>query len=164
MKALRLTRKSLEQMCAQARKEYPAECCGILVLGPEGGAIQVHPCENVQDRLHAEDPQQYPRQARTAYFIDPQEQYRIIAAAEKAGGQVAGFYHSHIDCQAYFSEEDKRRALFGDEPAWPEAAYLVLSVYGEEAGQPQREVKGYRCFAWDSEGGDFAEVGVEVLD
>ncbi len=105
-----LSRQDLDKIYAQAAAEYPAECCGVLTAPAGGGRSRSHLCENIQDRLHAEDPQQYPRAARTAYYIDPQELYNIISTAEKSGGSVSGFYHSHIDCEAYFSDEDKERA------------------------------------------------------
>ena len=148
---LQLGKQELETIYTQAAEEYPAECCGVLTRGGEEGNARVHPCENIQDRLHAEDPDQYPRDARIAYYMDPQELYNTISAAEKAGGGVAGFYHSHIDCEAYFSAEDKERAMVWDEPAYPEAVYLVVSVY-------DRTVKGYKCFAWDEGRRDFVEV------
>jgi len=154
---LELKKSDLDKVYAQAAAEYPDECCGILTVGADGGAAQVHICENIQDRLHTEDPERYPRQARIAYFIDPQELYNIISAAEKAGGRVVGFYHSHIDCEAYFSAEDKERAVVWDEPAYADAVYLVLSVY-------ERQVKAYKCFAWDETGRDFAEVDLAVVN
>ena len=155
---LKLKRKALEKLYAQAQAEYPAECCGILTLGAGEDCSQAHPCQNIQDRLHAENAADYPRTARTAYFIDPRELSRLIGAAEKTGGRISGFYHSHIDCPAYFSEEDQRRAMtmMGDEPDFPEAAYLVLSV-------DQGQVQGYKCFAWDEGQRDFAEVGLDVV-
>jgi proteasome lid subunit RPN8/RPN11 len=156
---LKLRRKDLEALQAQAQAEYPAECCGILSLGAGGEYSQIHPCRNIQDQLHAQNPADYPRTSRTAYFIDPRELSRLIAAAEQGGGQISGFYHSHIDCPAYFSEEDKRRAMtmMGDEPDFPEAAYLVLSV---DQGRHQP----YKCFSWDESTGDFAEVELVVVD
>lgn len=156
---LKLKRKDLEGLWAQALAEYPAECCGILTLGAEEDCSQVHPCRNIQDRLHAEHPADYPRTSRTAYFIDPGELNRLIGAAEKAGGRISGFYHSHIDCPAYFSDEDKRRAMtmMGDEPDFPEAAYLVLAV-------DQGKMQESKCFAWDEGRHDFAEVELVVAD
>jgi len=151
-----IRKQELQRIYAQAVEEYPAECCGVLTTGPHGGPSQVHPCKNIQDRLHAEDPEKYPRDEGIAYYIDPGELYEIISAAEKAGGKVSGFYHSHIDCQAYFSEEDKERAMVWDEPAYPEAMYLVVSVC-------DREVKGYKCFAWDGEKADFIEAELQEV-
>jgi len=154
---LKISKRDLDEICAQAVEEYPSECCGVLTIGREGGNPQVHRCENIQDRLHTEDPEKYPRDSRIAYFIDPQELYDIISAAEKAGGGVAGFYHSHIDCEAYFSEEDKERAVVWDEPAYPEAIYLVLSVQ-------KKEVKEFKCFVWETRKEDFVEVDLQVVD
>lgn len=154
---LRLKREDLQKIYAQAGAEYPAECCGVLTAAGEGGCSQVHPCQNIQDRLHQENPREYPRDSRIAYYLDPGELYRILADAQRAGSEISGFYHSHIDCDAYFSAEDRQRAMAWGEPAYPQAVYLVLSVWG-------RQVKGYRCFAWDAGKRDFAEVELEVVE
>ena len=155
---LKLTRAGLERIYQQAVDEHPAECCGILTADARAASSAVHPCANIQERLHAEDPDQYPRQPRTAYFIDRQEQFNIISAAERGGGRVSGFYHSHIDCDAYFSEEDAERAMaWGDEPAYADAAYLVVSVYGDG-------VRGHRAFEWKPDSRSFVEVQVEILE
>ena len=76
---------------------------------------------------------------------------------EKEGGAVSGFYHSHVDCEAYFSAEDKERAMAWDEPAYPEAIYLVVSVYGDDP-------RGSKAFAWDAAQTDFVEVEIAVQD
>ena len=148
---LQLRHEDLEKIHRQAEAEYPAECCGILTVGGDGSLSRVHPCENIQGRLHEEDPEQHPREPRHAYFIDPQEYLAISAAAEGAGGRVSGFYHSHIDCDAYFSAEDKERAMAWDEPAYPDAVYLVVSVYSGN-------VRGHKAFGWQSTCRDFSEV------
>ena len=153
---LKIDRDGLEEICAQAVEEYPAECCGILSAAADSALSQPHRCENIQDRLHAEDPEQYPRDARIAYFIDHGEQYRIIAAAERAGGRVTGFYHSHIDCGAYFSDEDCERTMVWDEPAYPEAVYLVVSVHADG-------VRGHKAFLWHEASRTYREVEVEVV-
>ena len=151
---LSLPTRDLDRIWAQAVSEYPAECCGVLTAR-EGRDVRVHPCQNIQDRLHAEEPEQHPRDARTAYYIEPQELYDIVAGTEQEGRQLWGFYHSHIDCPAYFSQEDKERATVWDEPAYPEAAWLVVSVEGGEA-------TGHKCFRWDEGSRDFLEVELAV--
>ena len=159
--------RDVERIYAQALAEYPHECCGLLVEKVPDGVTTAHPCTNVQQQRHEEDPKHYPRDASTAYLIDAGEQVRIEKAAEKAGGRISGYYHSHIDCAAYFSAEDERRTWIfnsreaGDDPDDPDAIYLVLSVCGEEAGS-QRQVQGYKCFAWD--GSRYAEVGVKIVE
>ncbi len=163
---LRIARRDVERIYAQALAEYPHECCGLLVEKVPDGVTAAHACTNVQQQRHEEDPKLYPRDASSAYLIDAGERLRIEQAAEKAGGRVSGYYHSHIDCAAYFSGEDERRTWIfnsreaGDDPDDPDAIYLVLSVCGEEAGS-QRQVQGYKCFAWY--GSRYAEVGVKIV-
>lgn len=151
---MRIPAEQWQRICRQAIREYPGECCGILTTA-EGGAVAVHPCRNIQGELHERDPVQYPRDSRIAYFIDPVELFRIIRSAEREGGQVAGFYHSHIDSDAYFSEEDTDRAMVWDEPAYPDAVYVVVSVY-------QDGVRGHRAFSWDPQRSDFSEVEIQI--
>lgn len=152
---MRIPEEQWRSICRQAIDEYPGECCGVLTTGEGGSPMAVHPCRNIQDELHERDPMQHPRDSRIAYYIDPAELFRIIKTVEREGGQVAGFYHSHIDCEAYFSEEDKDRAMMWDEPAYPEAVYLVVSVY-------QDGVRGHRAFSWDPERSNFDEVEIQI--
>ena len=155
MPVLRLSAQGMKKIVQHAEAQHPAECCGILTAGRGSRLSQVHPCENIQDRLHQEDPARFPRNSRIAYFIDSQEQFRIVSAAQRQGGRVSGFYHSHVDCDAYFSDEDKERAMAWGEPAFPDAVYLVVSVFGGG-------VRGHKAFAWDEDKRDFTQAGVEV--
>jgi proteasome lid subunit RPN8/RPN11 len=107
------------------------------------------PCRNVQDELHAKDPIRHPRDARTAYFIDPKD-LLAIGRREGQGYGVAVIYHSHIDAGAYFSATDKQNALMNGEPAYPEATYVVVSVMGGV-------VADARAFAWHPASRDFVE-------
>ena len=143
-----------EQIFDHAREGYPAECCGMLI-GDGGGRCRVHRCDNIQDRLHARDPEAHPRTSREAYRMDDMQVHRILTEAEKAEGRLIAFYHSHIDCPAYFSEEDKAAATFFGEPTYPGVIYLVVSVV-------DGEVRGQRGFRWDEGQGDFAEVTLET--
>ncbi len=155
---MKLRRKDLEKIYQQASDEHPAECCGILTAAAADEPSKVHPCRNIQDELHAKDPDQYPRESRIAYFIDPQQLYQIVSGAEKSGKLVTGFYHSHIDVDAYFSDEDKERAMAWDEPAYPEAVYVVVSVYGTG------DVRATKAFGWDEERRDFVDVEIDIVD
>lgn len=141
----------LQPIFRQAEDEYPSECCGIVSAAVDGSSVEVHACRNIQDRLHAEDPVQHPRDARIAYFIDPHDLHRVLTDVDRRRRQVIGFYHSHIDCEAYFSEEDRERAMAWGEPAYPEAVYLVVSVQ-------QGRALGYACFTWSGAAGRFVEV------
>ena len=136
---------------AQAEAEYAAECCGVLLTrGGAGPDRLLLPCRNIQDDLHAKDPVRHPRDARTAYFIDPKD-LLAIGRREGQGYSVSVIYHSHIEAGAYFSATDKQNALINGEPTYPESIYVVLSVVGGkvvEAG----------AFAWRPEQQDFVAL------
>jgi len=142
------TSDELAQIKSQAEVEYPAECCGVLLLRGQTGADRLLvPCRNIQDELHAKDPVKHPRDSRTAYYIDPKD-LLTIGRREGEGYEVAVIYHSHIDAGAYFSVTDKRNALIDGEPTYPEAVYVVLSVV-------KGKVTDAQSYAWDAAARDF---------
>jgi len=143
---------SIESISRQAIAEYPSECCGI-VTG-NASTQRVHPCRNRQDELHAKDPETHPRTSREAYDIDRNEMERIFADAAAKGEQVVCFYHSHIDCGAYFSEMDKEVLTVFGEPELPEAVHVVVSVQ-------DRQVKEINGFRWDGVKQDFVTIKVK---
>jgi proteasome lid subunit RPN8/RPN11 len=115
-----------------------------------GGERRLLRCRNAQNELHARDPQRHPRDARTAYYIDPKDLLRI-GDLERQGFGVSVIYHSHVDAGAYFSETDRRQALVGGEPAYPGAVYLVTSVR-------DGAVAAVAAFRWDADRRDFVAV------
>jgi len=142
------TSEELAQIRSQAEAEYPAECCGVLLLrGREGTDRLLLPCRNIQDELHAKDPVKHPRDSRTAYYIDPKDLLNI-GRREGEGYTVAVIYHSHIEAGAYFSATDKRNALIDGAPTYPDAVYVVLSVV-------KGTVVDAQSFAWDPAARDF---------
>jgi proteasome lid subunit RPN8/RPN11 len=146
-----VTAEELAAVRAQAVEEYPAESCGVIVRRDQERRLVR--CRNIQNELHAKDPERHPRDARTAYYIDPADLLRI-GRMEGEGFGVAVIYHSHVDAGAYFSETDKRNALVGDEPAYPDAIYLVTSVMGGR-------VDATAAFRWDAARRDFVAVSME---
>ncbi len=146
-----LTPSSIEIISKQAIAEYPSECCGI-VTGTRDRQ-RVHPCRNRQDELHARDPEQHPRTSREAYDIDRREMERIFAEANAAGEEVLCFYHSHIDCGAYFSQMDREVLTVFGEPEFPDAVHVVVSVQERMIA----EINGY---LWNGGKQDFASVKV----
>ena len=146
-----LTPASIDAISNQAIAEYPSECCGI-VTGT-ASSQRVHPCRNRQDELHAKDPVQHPRTSREAYDIDRNEMERIFSDAAAKGEQVVCFYHSHIDCGAYFSDMDKEVLTVFGEPEFPEAAHVVVSVQNRLV----QELWGY---VWNGEKRDFVRRAV----
>ena len=134
-----LTTTEQEAIRAQAVEEYPFESCGVILA--RGDERRLLRCRNAQNELHARDPLRHPRDARTAYYIDPKDLLRI-GDHEREGFAVAVIYHSHVDAGAYFSETDRRQAVVGDEPAYPGAVYVVTSVV-------RGVVDAVAAFRWD---------------
>jgi proteasome lid subunit RPN8/RPN11 len=135
-----------------ALAEYPNECCGIVIGKPDHSeSDQVFLCTNIQNKLHEQDPATYVRDARTAYYIDPRELMRIMKQAQAQDLVIKLFYHSHPEHDAYFPDEDKRMALFDNEPTYPDARYLVISVYN-------REIRDQAFFEWKPESSSFEKV------
>lgn len=152
-----MDRRILTQICAHAEEAYPFECCGMVTGSADGREWTVHRCTNIQNRLHEEDPRQFPEDARTAYYMDPGEQLRILQEAERADYTIQGLYHSHPDHNAYFSRKDEERALIWGEPAYPGAWYMVVSVKNDKA-------KDVACFAWDKDKRVFHRKHLDLLD
>jgi len=146
-----VTEVVMGNMRAHACEAFPHECCGILV--ERGGRLDVVRVTNIQNRLHAQDPQQFPRTAETAYTMGD-EAAPVLLQADRGVVRLHAFYHSHPQHGAYFSAEDRKQANGPwDEPMYPDAGQIVLSVY-------DAEVKAVAAFRWDAEQGDYVEVPV----
>jgi glutamate-1-semialdehyde 2,1-aminomutase len=122
-----VTAGELAEIKRHAVREYPNECCGVVVV--RGDERRLVACRNIQDEKHAADPARFSRDARTAYFMDPADLARVHRL-EREGFHLAVVYHSHPNAGAYFSETDRQQALMDGEPTYPEVTYLVVSVVG----------------------------------
>ncbi len=137
---MKLTEETIAKINQHALEEYPDECCGILT-----GTINtqtVHLCTNIQNRLHKEDPAQYPRDARTAYMIEREEFDTIIASANSRGENIIALYHSHPEHEAFFSEEDHAAQTVFGEPEFPDAVHVIISVMNNK-------IQETRCYKWN---------------
>lgn len=153
---LQIGKELMEQIFAECRKRYPEEACGFVIVSPEGApsegrkATRVVPAVNIQNAVHTRDPKRYPRDAKTAYSIDPKEWDRVKQEAERDGEIIVAIFHSHPEHDVYFSAEDKGMAAPWGEPLFPDQSYLVISVYGGK-------IKGASEFYWDGSKKDFVE-------
>lgn len=142
---------ALQEIYAHARRDYPDECCGI-VYGPRDALIadRAVACPNIQNRLHAEDPSRFTRDARTAYNLDARDLFALQKSL-RGDSPAKIVYHSHIDVGSYFSATDQAAALFDGAPAYP-VEYVVVDI---QADGP----RGARQFAWDADRKTYLEVG-----
>ena len=157
---LRVARAVIERVDEEAVLAFgrDEESCGLL-LGPEADPLlvdEIVPMENRANKLHALDPETYPRTGRMYFDIDPMKFERAVRAGESNGRPVKVLYHSHLDVGAYFSETDAAAATMGgDAPAY-DVAYLVTSVRGGV-------VDDRKLFVWDDASRKFAESSLTLV-
>lgn len=134
--ALQLKPGQLESIHAHGEREYPNECCGMLLGRADGDSKEVlevvplrnlrHDSARAQDLLPLDDPGR--ESERNRFLIDPLDQLRVEKDARSRGLDVLGYYHSHPDHPARPSNYDR-------EHAWPWYSYIILSVERGRAGE-----------------------------
>jgi proteasome lid subunit RPN8/RPN11 len=127
--SIQLNNEQLECIHSHGEREYPNECCGMLLGRADGDAKEVSevvPLKNLrldsaraQELLPLDDPGRESEKNR--FLIDPLEQLRVEREARSRGLDVLGYYHSHPDHPARPSNYDR-------EHAWPWYSYVILSV------------------------------------
>jgi proteasome lid subunit RPN8/RPN11 len=145
-----LTRIELAGREAYARDE---EACGYLE-GPESDPLLCDVAvelENLANKYHQVDPEAHPRNGREYFKVNSRKFERAIAEGNERKRPLKVFFHSHLDCGAYFSAEDAASmTLDGGEPTY-ELAYLVTAVDGGE-------VTAHKLFVWDGGTRRFVEA------
>lgn len=129
------------------------EACGYL----EGPASDPLLCdtavelENLANKYHEVDPESHPRTGREYFKVNSRKFERAIQEGQQRERPVKVFFHSHLDCGAYFSAEDAASmTLDGGEPTH-ELAYLVTAV-------DKGEVTAHKLFVWDGGARRFVEA------
>jgi proteasome lid subunit RPN8/RPN11 len=143
-------------VAAYARDE---EACGYL-SGPAGDALLADHAvelENLANKYHQVDPEGHPRTGREYFKINALKFERAIAEGIQTERPVKVFFHSHLDCGAYFSAEDAASMTMGNTggPSFA-LAYLVTAV-------DKGEVTAHRLFIWDDPTKTFVEAPFSKL-
>ena len=116
---IELNERQLTEMREHGQRDYPFECCGLM-LGrfAEGRKVvaQTYPISNAREE----------EAKRNRFLIRPEELMRGEKYARENGFDVVGFYHSHPDDRAIPSQYDL-------EHAWPTYSYIVVSVENGQA-------------------------------
>lgn len=104
-----------EAMVAHAQSTFPDECCGVMIGKIDGDE------KNVTAAIAVENA--YKGKQEDRYEIRPED---LLAADKKARAQgldLIGIFHSHPDCDAYFSKTDLENSC-------PWYSFVVLSIKG----------------------------------
>jgi proteasome lid subunit RPN8/RPN11 len=154
----KISRANMDAIIAQAQREFPYECCGF-IIGPFGNeaADEVRPIANIQNDQHAHDPDAFPRDARTAFLMDPKQHLAVMREIDDRKLALKMVYHSHPDHDAYFSPTDRRQACSfdPDEPDYPDTAYIVMSIM-------DRRFSRAAAFVWDPAQKGFVETQLTI--
>jgi proteasome lid subunit RPN8/RPN11 len=145
----------MDRIVAQAEREFPYECCGFII--GDNSSEEARPITNIQNAEHAKDPAAFPRDARTAFLMDPKEHLAVLREIDDRKLALKVVYHSHPDHEAYFSPTDRRQACSFDPdyPDYPETAYVVISI---RKGKFNRAA----AFVWDTEKKEFVETTLTI--
>jgi proteasome lid subunit RPN8/RPN11 len=122
MGILHLTRAVYEQVRAHGEETYPNECCGALL----GRWQPADPAANHPGgwQIHSAIPAGNTRTdaAHNRYQIAPAELVKIERQARAQSLGIAGFYHSHPDHPAQWSQTDMAEAH------WLGCSYVITAV------------------------------------
>ena len=111
---------------------------------------------NRANKLHALDPETYPRTGRMYFDLNPMAFEREVKERKTRGQPVKVLYHSHLDVGAYFSETDASAATMGGSEPTYDLAYLVTSV-------KKGVVDEHKLFVWDAKTRGFVPSELEIV-
>lgn len=131
---LGLVPAALALVYRHATETYPDECCGLIFAD---GSLRRG--RNIQDALHTADPIAFPRDGRRGYTFAVEDML-VLEKSFDTANPVVVIYHSHPDAEAYFSDEDRDRAVIAGRPVYP-VAHLVITV-------PQGRPRGAQLFCF----------------
>ncbi len=124
---LQLTTEQANEISAHGERDYPYECCGLLLgcFAKDSAKIcaEIFPISNAREE----------EAKRNRFLIRPEELLRGEQYAEANQLEIVGFYHSHPDHPAVPSAYDL-------EHAWPVYSYVVVSV---------RSGRAQDLFSWE---------------
>jgi proteasome lid subunit RPN8/RPN11 len=112
---IKIDKEAWEAMVAHAEAKYPNECCGAMIGHVEDGQKLVcgaAPMENAYAGVQG-----------SRYELRPEDLLAADRSARAVGLDLIGIFHSHPDCDAYFSKTDLENSC-------PWYSFVVLSVKG----------------------------------
>lgn len=117
---LQLTSEQRNEIAAHGERDYPYECCGLLLghFATDGAkvCVEVFPISNAREEAAKGN----------RFLIRPEELLCGEQQAVAKGLDIVGFYHSHPDHPAVPSAYDL-------EHAWPAYSYVVVAVGSGQA-------------------------------
>ncbi|MBC7926972.1 MAG: M67 family metallopeptidase [Bryobacteraceae bacterium] len=110
---IRINQQAWDVMVAHAQSTYPGECCGAMLGRTNGGNKDVTRAVVLENAFAGSQ--------GARYEIRPEDLISADKAARSQGLDLIGIFHSHPDCDAYFSKTDLENSC-------PWYSFVVLSV------------------------------------
>jgi proteasome lid subunit RPN8/RPN11 len=110
---IRIEPEAWRAMVAHAETTYPNEGCGAMLGSTDGETkivLSAVPVRNAYQGSQAD-----------RYELNPEDLLAADRKAREGGMDLIGIFHSHPDCDAYFSETDLKNSC-------PWYSFVVLSV------------------------------------
>ena len=111
---LRIGQPEYSALRQHGEETYPHECCGVLLGSMDGDTRTVTSVVRAGNTRN-DSP-------HNRYHIDPKELVRIQRQGRERGEDIVGFYHSHPDHPARWSQTDLAEAH------WIGCSYVITSV------------------------------------
>ncbi|HLZ42342.1 MAG TPA: M67 family metallopeptidase [Candidatus Sulfotelmatobacter sp.] len=127
---LKINTKDYDSIRRHGEDTYPHECCGVLLgrFDDDGTRVVTSTARCGNTRTDS---------AHNRYNIDPKELVRIQREGRGRSEDIVGFYHSHPDHPAQWSQTDFAEAH------WIGCSYVITSVEkGKAAATNSFELAG----------------------
>lgn len=120
---LLLNERLLAEINSHGARSYPYEGCGLLLGESSNGDNTVRGVFPVDNQWEAAE------ERRERFLIAPADMLRAELAADAAGWEVVGVFHSHPDHEPVASPRDLAWA------AWSGYSYLITAVRGAQPAE-----------------------------
>lgn len=112
---IHVNKEAWDLMVAHAEKTFPNECCGAMLGTIDGDNKSVTKAVAIENS--------YTGEQGARYELRPEDLLEADRQARAAGLDLIGIFHSHPDCDAYFSKTDLENSC-------PWYSFVVLSIKG----------------------------------
>jgi proteasome lid subunit RPN8/RPN11 len=111
---IEIAEKPWQTMVLHAERTYPNECCGVMLGHIQGEMKRVTEAVALENAFNGAQQERYE--------LRPQDLLKAEQEARRHGLDLVGIFHSHPDCDAYFSETDLKNSC-------PWYSFVVLAVH-----------------------------------
>jgi proteasome lid subunit RPN8/RPN11 len=112
---IQIEKEAWRLMIEHAQDTYPNECCGAMIGHIDGDTKTVKVAVALDNA--------YAGAQGARYELRPEDLMKADREARSRGMDLIGIFHSHPDCDAYFSETDLKNSC-------PWYSFVVLSIKG----------------------------------